>query len=267
VVAIEWIFSFLALGAVVGFVAGLLGVGGGGIIVPVLSTIFIQQQVPLERVVHLALGTSMACIIVTSIASLHAHQKTGAIQWRVVRTMSLGIIIGTFSATFIAAMVNAFYLAIFFAGFMAFIAYKMLKRQSEVRKTYALTVGNLVSSAIGIGAVSALVSIGGGSLTVPFLLNRNIALKQAIATSAAIGLPISLAGTVGFLINGWQQPIALNYSLGFIYLPAFGLISITSFFTVRYGAKASHYLPVQVLKKLFAMLLVLLSVKMLWSVL
>ncbi len=262
----EWVLSFLLLGAVVGFIAGLFGVGGGGIIVPILTSLFLIQGVPVNKVVHLALGTSMACIIVTSISSLRAHHKKGAVMWGIVKTMSYGIIIGTFISTFVASYLNSLYLAVFFTIFMAFMAVKILQGQKRQQSKTNSSVRSILVSSTGIGALSALVSIGGGSLTVPYLVSRNLDIKKAIGTSAAIGLPISLAGTLGYLINGWNGDAVTSYTIGFVYLPAFFLISFTSFFTAPYGVKASHYLPVEVLKKLFAILLIMLSLKMLLSV-
>jgi uncharacterized membrane protein YfcA len=262
----EWILSFLLLGIVVGFVAGLLGVGGGGILVPVLTSVFLLQGIPSEQVVHLALGTSMACIIVTSFSSLRAHHNKGTVIWKVVKMMSFGIVMGTFISTFIAAYLSSFYLALFFSAFMGLMAINMFKKKQSRPTINELKNKHTLVASMGIGAISALVSIGGGSLTVPYLVNHNIEIKKAIGTSAAIGLPISLAGTFGYLINGWDSNINTNYSIGFIYLPAVFLISITSFFTAPYGAKASHNLPVTLLKKIFAFLLILLSLKMLISV-
>ncbi len=263
---LDWVLLYLLLGAFVGFIAGLLGVGGGGILVPILTSIFLLKGVPANQVVHLALGTSMACIIITSFSSLRAHHNKGAVIWKIVKMMSLGIIIGTFISTFIASYLNSLYLAMFFSAFMGLMAINMLKKKKNYQSKNNLEDGNVIVSSIGIGSISALVSIGGGSLTVPYLVTHNIDVKRAIGTSAAIGLPISLAGTLGYLINGWNNEIAINYSIGFVYLPAVLLISITSFFTATYGVKASHYLPVKVLKKLFALLLILLSFKMLLSV-
>lgn len=262
----EWIMTFLALGSIVGFIAGLLGVGGGGILVPILTSLFLLQGVTPENVVHLALGTSMACIIVTSISSMRAHNKTGAVRWDLVKQMSVGIIIGTFCSTFIASYLNSFYLAIFFATFMSIMALNLLRKTTIQSTPKPQATSSVLLPAVGIGAVSALVSIGGGALTVPYLTSRNVAIKHAIATSATIGLPISLAGTIGYLVNGWGAALGSEYTLGFVYLPAFLLIALSSFFTAPFGVRASHYLPVATLKKIFAFLLITLSLKMLWSV-
>lgn len=263
---VEWIFAFLLLGSVVGFVAGLLGVGGGGIMVPILTLIFLHQGVSSDTVMHLALGTSMASIIVTSISSLRTHQKFKAINWQIVKTMSIGVIIGTFSSTFLASHLSTLYLGLFFTVFMGYVAMRILfKKQGDGEVTH-ISNRNLLCSSMGIGAISALVSIGGGSLTVPYLTSKNIDIKKAIGTSAAIGLPISIAGTIGYLIAGWDNDFGYHYSIGFVYLPAVLLISSMSFITAPYGVKFAQYLPVNILKKIFAFLLISLSLKMLFSI-
>ena len=262
----EWVIAFLLLGAFVGFMAGLLGIGGGGIMVPTLTSIFLLQGVPVEKVVHLALGTSMASIIATSLASMRAHHANGGVLWGVAKGMTPGIIAGTFLATFVAKYISSAHLAIFFAVFMGAVAVQMfLNKKPKPSRELAGTTG-LLAAGSGIGAISALVSIGGGSLTVPFLTWQNVEIRKAIGTSAAIGLPISIAGTLGYLMNGWANSSPENYTFGFIYLPAVLLISAVSFFTAPIGARMVHRLPVPILKKIFAVLLVLLGLKMLFSV-
>lgn len=262
----QWIVIFLVLGAVVGITAGLLGVGGGGIMVPALTAIFLGMGIPVEKVVHLALGTSMASIVITSIASLRAHHARSGVIWSIVKRIAPGIILGTFLATFLAAIMNSIYLALFFSVFMAFVSIQMfLNKAPKPSRQLSGNTGLLIAGS-GIGAISALVSIGGGSLTVPYLTWQNINLKQAIGTSAAIGLPIALAGTLGYIINGWGNQYLLSYTLGFIYMPAVLLISVVSFFTAPIGAQLAHSLPIPILKKIFAALLILLSIKMLVSV-
>ena len=258
--------AFLLLGAFVGFMAGLLGIGGGGIMVPTLTSIFLLQGLPVEKVVHLALGTSMASIIATSLASMRAHHRNGGVLWPVVKGMTPGIIVGTFVATFVAKYISSAHLAIFFAVFMGAVAVQMfLNKKPKPSRELAGTTGMLAAGS-GIGAISALVSIGGGSLTVPFLTWQNVEIRKAIGTSAAIGLPISIAGTLGYVVNGWANSSPESYTFGFIYLPAVLLISATSFFTAPVGAKMAHRLPVGILKKIFAVLLVVLGLKMLFSV-
>ncbi len=263
----EWIVAFLILGAVVGFMAGLLGIGGGGIMVPTLATIFLAQGVPVDQVVHMALGTSMASIIMTSFASMRAHHKKGAVQWEIVKAMAPGIIIGTFGATFLAASMKSAQLAIFFAIFMAYVSIQMAIDKKPKPSRQVVSTKGLFGGGMFIGIVSALVSIGGGSLTVPFLVWQNVDLKKAIATSAAIGFPLSIAGTIGYMINGMIQEGHSGLLLGYVYFPAVILISLVSFFTAPLGAKMAHSLPVAKLKKIFALLLMALSIKMLTSVL
>ena len=258
-----WWSSYLVLGAFVGFFAGLLGVGGGAIMVPVLTTLFITQGFPADKVVHLALGTSMAAIVLTSASSLRAHHRHGAVRWDIVRPITPGILLGTFGATFIASRVASEPLAIFFACFMAYVALQMLAN-IKPKPTRELP-GPVGMSAVGagIGGISALVAIGGGSLSVPFMTWCNVKVHHAIGTSAAIGLPIALAGTVGYLVNGWGSDGMPAFSLGFIYLPALVLVSVVSMYTAPLGARLAHRLPVPTLKRIFAIVLLLLCAKML----
>jgi uncharacterized membrane protein YfcA len=234
--------------------------------VPFLTLIFLHQGVDSDSVIHLALGTSMAAIIFTSISSIRAHRTHGTINWNIVKLMSLGVMVGTFIGTFLASILSSLYLAIFFTLFMAYMAVKLLFKKPVNTDDSQISHKNLFFSASGIGGVSALVSIGGGSLTVPYLVSKSIDIKKAISTSAAIGLPISVTGTLGYIINGWNTNLNYDYTFGFIYLPAVFLISITSFFTAPYGAKLAQRLPIVILKKIFAILLILLSIKMLFSI-
>lgn len=267
--SVELILVFLALGAFVGFMAGLLGIGGGGILVPVLTTIFIYQDFAMDNVVHIALGTSMACIMVTSFSSLRAHHANGAVIWQLVKKMAPAIVLGTFLATFIAAQISSKGLAVFFSVFMAYVACQMF-RSKKIESSASGEASKLELSlvAFGIGAISALVSIGGGSLTVPYLTWRSVDIRKAIGTSAALGFPIAITGTLGYLINGIVAGgINPEYTLGFVYLPAVLLVTIPSFFTAPIGAKLTQTLPVKTLKRVFGVLLLALSVKMLASLL
>lgn len=261
-----WWLSYPVLGLVVGFFAGLLGVGGGGIMVPVLTTLFVAQGFPADKIVHMALGTSMASIVMTSVASLRAHHRHGAVRWDVVRFITPGILAGTFGATFIASHVASRPLAIFFACFMAYVSTQMLLNiKPKPSRALPGPVG-MTGVGLGIGGISALVAIGGGSLSVPFMTWCNLKVQNAIGTSAAIGLPIALAGTAGYVVNGWGAEGTPPYTAGFIYLPALVLITLVSSFTAPLGARLAHSLPVATLKKVFAGVLILLCLKMLHSV-
>lgn len=258
--------GFLGLGAVVGVAAGLLGIGGGGIMVPVLTAVFVAQQFPQDQVVHLALGTSMTAIVPTALSSVWAHHRKGAVRWEIVPKMTPGILVGTFAATFLASYLSTAVLAVFFACFMVYVAVQMwLGMKPKPQRDIPGIVG-LSSVGLGIGSISALVAIGGGTLSVPFLMWCNVPIRNAIATSAALGVPIALAGALGYVVNGWGMPGLPEYTLGFVYWPAVLLIASVSFFTTSVGANLAHSLPVATLKKVFAVLLVLLSAKMLHSV-
>jgi uncharacterized membrane protein YfcA len=263
---IEFLLIYLALGAFVGFMAGLLGIGGGGILVPVLTTIFLAQRFPASQVVHLALGTSMACIMVTSFSSLRAHHAKGGVVWKLVWLMAPAVMLGTFLATFLAAQLSSKALAWFFSLFMAYVASQMFRTQPV--QAGSVEAGKLELRFVGalIGAVSALVSIGGGSLTVPYLNCRRLDMRKAIGTSAALGFPIAVTGTLGYVMNGLQSGTALEYTLGFVYWPAVLLVMLPSYFTAKIGVSAAHRLPVKTLKRIFGILLLLLSIKMLVSV-
>lgn len=261
-----WWLAFPVLGAVVGVAAGLLGIGGGGIMVPVLTALFVARGFPQEQVVHVALGTSMAAIVPTALASMRAHHAKGAVLWDVVQKITPGILLGTFAATFVASYLSTVTLSVFFACFMAYVAIQMWRDgkpqpHRDIPGRWALSgVG------VGIGAISALVAIGGGTLSVPFLMWCNVNIRNAIATSAGVGFPIALAGTAGYMLNGWGVPGLPDHTIGFVYWPAVVLIAATSFFTTRLGVHLAHSLPVPTLKKVFGVLLVLLSLKMLHSV-
>ncbi len=263
---IEWLLAYLALGAFVGFFAGLLGVGGGGIMVPVLTTMFAAQGFPREHLVHVALGTSMAAIVITSISSLRAHHAHGAVRWDIVGGITPGVLVGTFAGTFVASRVASAPLAIFFGCFMAYVALQMiLNVKPKPSRELPGKVG-LAAVGGGIGVISALVAIGGGSLSVPFMTWCNVKMQNAIGTSAAIGLPIALAGAAGYLVNGWGSDGLPAWSVGYVFLPALVMVSLVSVFTAPLGARLAHRLPVATLKKIFAGVLVVLSAKMLHTV-
>ncbi len=262
---IEILGMLVLLGLFVGVIAGLLGVGGGGILVPALSSLFFYMNFPVEKIVHLSLGTSMAAIIVTSFSSMSAHKARGGVDWPSVRFMTPGVVVGTFAATFLVAALASVYLAGFFALFMTFVSIQMW-RPLKFASSHSPSSKELVAVGGGIGAVSALVSIGGGSLTVPYLSWRGHELKRAVGTSAAMGLPISVIGTLGYLYNGWPQTDFSQYIIGYVYWPAVVVISCCTALTAPIGVKIAHKLPVPTLRKMFAVLLITIAIKMFYSV-
>ena len=263
----HWLLAFLALGAVVGIAAGLLGIGGGGIMVPVLTAVFFKMDFPAEQVVHLALGTAMASIVPTAFGSMRAHHARAAVDWTIVRMITPAILVGTFAATFLVAHLSTLILAVFFAIFMAYVSIQMVLNITPSPQRSLPGFWGMSIAGSSIGGVSALVAIGGGSLSVPFMMWCNVDIRRAIATSAAIGFPIAVAGSLGYLVNGWRQPGLPDYTIGYVFWPAFLMITPASYFFTRIGAKLAHTLPLLTLKRVFAVLLMGLSLKMLHSVL
>ena len=260
----EWWLAYLLLGMFVGFFAGLLGIGGGLVMVPVLSFIFSAQHFPPERILHLALGTTMASIIFTSVSSMRAHHAHGAVNWQVVKFITPGIILGTLSGATVAGMLSSQVLSIIVVVFIYYAATQMLlKIRPKPSRTLPGRWGMVGAGSI-IGMVSSFVAIGGGLLTVPFLSICNVRLQHAIATSAAVGFPIAVAGTIGYIVNGMTQSQPLpEYSLGYVYLPALGWVVLASTLTAPLGAKTTHIVQTTTLKKIFVVLLYLLGTKML----
>jgi uncharacterized membrane protein YfcA len=265
-VILEYLFIYLLLGTVVGFFAGLLGIGGGTLIVPVLTALFLHQGLPTAAIVHIALGTSMASIVITSVVSLAAHHRKQGVLWKVVKTMAPGVIVGAFFGTFLVARLSAQFLAVFFTIFLFVIAIQMfLNKQPAPSRVLPGSLG-LLGVASSIGVISSLVAIGGGALTVPYLVWCNTPVKKAIGTAAALGFPIALSGTIGYVINGWNKLPEEVFMLGYVYLPAVIGISLATFFTAPVGASFAHRLPTASIKKIFAIFTLMLGLKMLNSI-
>lgn len=256
---------YLALGSFAGVMAGLLGVGGGLIIVPVLAWIFHSQPINDAVIMHLAIGTSLATIVVTSISSVRAHHQRGAVLWRTVWQLTPGIVIGAWIGAAIAHTLPSALLSKIFAVFVLLVSAQMAfgAKPAPHRELPGTTGMALAGGAIGL--LSAIVGIGGGSLTVPYLTWCNVPMRQAVATSAACGLPIALAGTLGFIATGLNAPDLPAWSLGYIYLPALAGVAFASMLTAPFGAKWAHILPTDVLKKVFAVFLVLVGTRMLFG--
>ncbi|WP_435628664.1 sulfite exporter TauE/SafE family protein [Candidatus Ferrigenium straubiae] len=259
----EWYAAYLLLGAFVGFFAGLLGIGGGLVLVPVLSWLFEAQHLGGEQGMHLALGTSMAAILYTAATSAYTHHAHGAVNMAVVRGMTPGLLLGTLLGALFASAVSQSWLSLFFALFVYFAAVQMLLdlRPKAARQLPERTGLTLAGSFIG--AISSLVSIGGGTLSVPYMLWHNIPFKQAIGTSAALGFPIALGGTTGYVATGLMLHTLPVGTLGFVYLPALFMLIFGSAFTTPLGARATHRLPLQPLRRGFAVLLLVLATRML----
>jgi uncharacterized membrane protein YfcA len=258
--------SFPMLGCIVGFMAGLLGVGGGAVMVPVLTGLFLFEGLPVAKAVHLALGTSMAVIIVTTLTSSLSHYKKGSIIMGVVKWLAPSVAVGSFLATFIVPLVSPLFLSSFFSLFLVYVSYSFFRKTNTNNNAKRLVTRELIPVGLGIGSLSALVSIGGGTMTVPYLTNRGVALLKAIGTSSVIGLSLSLTGSLGYMINGWQYSNLERGQLGFVDIPVMLTLSVASAITAPFGVRLAHRLPVDVLKKIFAVLLLVLAIQMMVSV-
>ena len=263
----SFLLAYLGLGLFAGFVAGLLGVGGGLILVPALAWIYAQQGFPAEYNIHMALGTSLATIVLTSIASLRAHHAHGAVRWAVVRRIAPGIVLGTLVGAIAAAWLSDKGLKWFFVVFLFYAATQMLFGFKPTAHRQLPGWPGMTAAGSVIGLVSSWVGIGGGTLSVPFLNWCNVRFQEAIGTSAAIGFPIAVAGTVGYALSGQMATGLPEWSLGFVYLPALAAIAAMSWLTAPFGARMTHRWPVARLKRIFAGLLYLLGLRMLYGLL
>lgn len=262
---LEVLALYLLVGAIAGILAGLMGIGGGLVIVPMLVFCLELQNISQDLVMHLALGTSMASIMFTSVSSFMAHHRRGAVNWIVVRRIVIGIFTGTFLGTYVAAALSTGFLKVFFVIFLYYVCYQMLAgKKPKPSRQMPGRVGMFGAGNV-IGLVSSLVGIGGGTLSVPFMVWHNIPMHQAIGTSAAIGFPIAVSGTIGYIVNGWGNASLPPYSLGYVSLTALVSIAAMSVLTAPLGVRLAHSLPVDRLKKIFAVILFLVGTKMLIS--
>lgn len=258
--------AYLLAGAVSGLCAGLFGIGGGLIIVPVLLFVFTWQGMNAEVVAHVALGTSLATIVITSISSLLAHNKAGGVCWRIVRYMAGGLVLGSLLGAYVAKSIHSDRLQLVIGIGAIAMAIKLLVFQTKEQLGKPKPSGvKLFGAGLGIGGLSAVFGIGGGSLTVPFLTHQGIPMRQAVGTSSACGLPIALAGATGFVLFGQGAITGVAGTVGFVHIGAFVCIALASFFTAKIGAKLAHHLPAKQLKKAFGGLLLLVGLKMAWT--
>ena len=255
-----WVLvELVLLGCITGFLAGLFGIGGGMMMVPVLILIFGPRGLPTDYLLKMAVATSLATILFTSISSLRAHNKRGAVRWDIVWRFAPGILVGSLIGPQIARHLPGRFMASLFALFVAYSALQMfLDRKPSPSRQLPGAFG-LILVGMLIGILSALVGAGGGFASIPFMVWCNVVIHQAVGTSAALGLPIAAAGAVGYIIAGRDLVDAPWGALGYLYLPALFAIAVASVVTARFGAAAAHRLNVRQLKKAFALLLFLLA--------
>src|SRR4029077_11751217 len=278
----QWWLAYLAIGVAVGFFAGLLGIGGGAVMVPLLVLVFSAQALPADHVVHLALGTAMASIAFTSVSSMRAHHAHGAVDWAIARAIAAGILAGSFCAALLAGIIPRRPLALMFTVLVFYAATQILLDLRPKRSRDLPGGLGLFTAGATIGAVASLLAAGGAFLCIPFLAWCRVPLRRgggaagarrppgpprrARARAAAVGLPIALAGTLGYVLQGLRAEALPSPSLGYVYLPALVLVVATSMLAAPLGARIAHRLPVQRLRVIFALLLYALAVRMLVSV-
>jgi uncharacterized protein len=258
----EWLV-YLAIGALVGFAAGLLGIGGGVVMVPLLVLVFAAHGISPELVLHLALGTALAAMIFTSVSSMRAHSAHGGVDWKVARAMAPGMLVGSFVAALVAGMIPTRPLAVAFTAFVFYAATSILLDLKPATRRELPGTAGIFGAGAAIGTVSSLLGAGGAFMTIPFLAWCGIPLRRAIGTAAANGLPIALAGTAGYLIQGWSASDRPRWSLGYVYLPALALVVLTSTSAAPLGARLAHRWPVKRLRVIFALLLYFFAGRML----
>ena len=265
----DFAFSLVILacvGMVSGFLAGLLGVGGGLMIVPAIVWV-LESAGYLHNVQHIALGTSLAVMVFTSFASVRAHHKHKAVDWVIVRRMVPAMVLGTLLGSQIAGFIPSRDLKWFFVVYAYAIALQMFYNAKPTGARSLPSNTGLWSVSGLIGVISSFVGIGGGSMSVPFMVWCNVPIQRAIATSAALGWPIAFSGAVGYVVSGWSAPHLPDHSAGFVYLPALATLCLITMTVAPLGAKMAHSLPVAQLKKVFAVLMTLMASQMLWTLL
>jgi len=257
--------AYFATGAFVGVLAGMLGIGGGMTLVPILAAMFAAQQFAPDHTVHLALGTGMASVMFTSTASVRTHHRLGGVDWSLVRRLGPAMAVGTLLSTALSGWVPQRALALCFAVIVyAGATQILLGRKPAPGRTLPGTPA-LVAIGLAIGVVCGLVSAGGAFLTVPLMLFCGVAMTTAIGTGAAMGVPVAMVGTLGFVFSGWQVADLPPLALGFVHGPALLGIVAGSMLTAPWGARAAHRLPVPMLRRIFAGLMYVLATKMAWS--
>lgn len=261
----EWMAAYAVTGALVGFLAGLLGIGGGMTLVPILAALFTAQMLTADHNVHLALATAMASAAFTSSASVREHHKHGAVDWTIVKRMVPGMMTGSLLSTFASGWISQRALAIAFAVIVYVAATQMLLGKKPKAARSLPGPGPMFAIGAVIGVLSGLVSAGGTFLIMPVMLYCGVAMHTAIGTGAAIGIPVTVIGTLGYIAAGWRVADLPEYHLGFVFLPALAALVAGSIFTAPMGARLAHKLPVTTLKRIFALLMYALATKMVVS--
>jgi uncharacterized membrane protein YfcA len=263
----QLIAELLLLGAITGLLAGLLGIGGGMLLVPFMTLLLSAKGMPVQYTTKMAVASSLATICFTSLSSLRAHHRRGAVRWDIVKLLAPGILLGSLAGARIATALPSRVLALLFAVFITFSATQMLlDRKPKPSRELPHGIGMFGTGGV-IGGLSAMVGAGGAFVSVPFMVACNVAVHTAVATSAAIGFPIALAGTMGYAIVGLSLPDMPPLTLGYLYLPGIVTIAAASVLTAPLGARTAHRMDVRQLKRAFAVLLYSLAAYMVYHAL
>lgn len=263
---LTYFIAYLCCGIIVGFCAGLFGIGGGIIGIPALLVLFSMQNMPIDVAMHMAIGTLLATAFVTSVASIYTHYQKGMILFSVFKKIVIGAVLGSILGIIIANHLHGIYLQYIFAFFLLFIAIRMIIGINTKEKNITLPSDLKVFIAtVGVGAVSGMLGLGGGVLMVPFLNTFGIPLRNAIATTSACILPVTLVGFIGYMIPHVDFSASPGWNTGFVYWPAFIGISLTSMIFAPLGARATHVLPTDLLRKVFAAFLLFIAISILWK--
>ncbi|WP_309544671.1 sulfite exporter TauE/SafE family protein [Alkalilimnicola ehrlichii] len=256
---------YLVAGTAAGLISGLFGVGGGTVIVPVLLFVFALSGFPDANLMHLAVGTSLAAIVLTSISSVRAHMRLGGVLWPIFWRLLPGIIVGSLLGAVIADLLSSEALRNIFGVFLILVGAQMLLAgMPSAHRQLPGTVG-LVVGGTGIGTLSAMLGIGGGSLTVPWLAWCGTQMRKAVGTSAACGLPIAVFGALGFVLTGWGNPALPSGATGYVYWPAVAGLVLPSLLLAPVGARLAHRLPPLLLKRIFGAFLILVGLRLLFG--
>ncbi|MFJ7567262.1 sulfite exporter TauE/SafE family protein [Herminiimonas sp. NPDC097707] len=260
-----WFLAYVMAGAFVGVLAGLLGIGGGMTLVPIIAAMFAAQHFAPDHVVHMALATCMASIVFTSGASVREHLKFDGVDFNIVKRMTPGMVIGSLLATSVSAWIPQRHLALSFAVIVFFGATQIMLNKKPKAARPLPAAGPLFLVGMVIGIIAGLVSAGGAFLTIPFMLWCGVPMKKTIGTGALMGIPLAVVGTIGYIISGWSVPDLPSDAIGFISITALVGIVCGSVVTAPFGARLAQRLPVPILKRIFAGLLYVLAAKMLWT--
>jgi uncharacterized protein len=261
-----WLPWYLALGSGVGLAAGLLGIGGGLLLVPAMLYALGAQGLAPEDTMRVALGTSMATVVFTSAASVRAHHARGAVDWSIVQRMLPGILLGAVVGCVVSSHVPGRALVLVFALYLVYAGTQMLVSWQPAAAARLPGRAGLAVAGSVICASSSLLAVGGATLTIPFLARCNVPFRRAIGTAAAVAIPLAVASTVGYVIAGWASTRVPAASAGYVYLPAVASIAVASVALAPVGAWLSHRLPVALLRRVFALLLYAIAVKLFLSV-